>query len=385
MRMFTKRWYKIGFSAVIIILSIFFLCLKNICAENQTYPLIRSSKAKNVIFMIGDGMGLSQITAARIRTRGADGRLYMDRMPIAGLVTTHSANRLVTDSAAAGTALATGHKTLNGMISISPEGKRLTTILEVAKKRGLSAGLVVTSTITHATPACFASHVVSRKDEATIAVHLLENKVDVLLGGGKEFFIPSSSPGSKRPDERNLIEEAEKDGYLFVQTREELDKVQKGPVLGLFQLGALKTEPPEPTLAEMTKKAINLLKYNQKGFFLMVEGSQIDWACHNNNTDETIRQTVLFDQAVKEAIDFALQDKETLVIVTADHETGGMGINGGSLDGIKLDVGWTSGKHTATTVVLYAFGPTAEKFTGLHDNTDIPRLMANSLGIKLPE
>lgn len=352
--------------------------------QNSSYPLIQSSRVKNVILFIGDGLGVFQITAARIRSAGATGKLYMDRMPVTGLVTDYSANNLVTDSAAAATALATGCKTNNGMVGVSPEGKKLTTILELAEKRGMATGLVVTDRITGATPASFASHVVSRNDAATIATHLLENKVDVLLGGGKEFFIPSSSPGGKRRDKRNLIEEAKKEGYLFIRNKEELEGVEAKYVLGLFELGAMITNPPEPSLAEMTRRAIDLLNGNQKGFFLMVEGSQIDWACQDNDINSAIREVLFFDKAVKEALEFALQDKHTLVIVTADHETGGLGINGGSLDGVNLEVGWTTKGHTATQVILYAFGPEAERFTGLHDNTDIPRMIAAFLGINFP-
>lgn len=191
----------------------------------------------------------------------------------------------------------------------------------------MATGLVATSTITHATPAAFAAHVKERRDEATIASQLLENRVNVLMGGGKRFFLPQSEAGSKRQDERDLIAEAEKVGYSFVQTKEELKASAGDYLLGLFQLGALTTHPPEPSLAEITAKAIELLSRNEKGFFLMAEGSQIDWAGHANDPDETIRQTLLFDEAVKVALDFAVKDKHTLVIATADHETGGMGIN----------------------------------------------------------
>jgi len=334
------------------------------------------------VFLIGDGMGLAQIAAARISAFGADGRLYMERMPVTGLMNTHSANRLITDSGASATALATGHKTNNGMISVSPDGKKLLTILEDYRDRGMATGLVATSTITHATPAAFAAHVKSRGDEATIASQLLENKVNVLLGGGKMFFLSQSESGSERQDERDLIAEAKKIGYSFVQTKEELKVAKVDYLLGLFQLGALTTNPPEPSLAELTQKAIKLLSPNRKGFFLMVEGSQIDWACHDNDADNTIRQTLLFDEAVKVALDFAVKDKHTLVVITADHECGGMGINNGSLDGKSLSIGWTTKGHTGVPVPIYAFGPGAERFMGLHDNTEVPRIFAELLGIE---
>lgn len=349
--------------------------------QREPYPLLPPSEVKNVILLIGDGMGISERAAARIKAVGAKGKLYMDRMPVTGLITTYSADKLITDSAAAGTALATGYKTNNKMIGMSPKGRKLTSILEEAKGRGMATGLVVTDDITGATPAVFASHVSCRYEHAKIAPQLLANKVNILLGGGKRNFLPSSSPGSKRKDERNLIDEAKDKGYLFVQTREELEKANSDYLLGLFQLGPLTTNPPEPSLAEMAGKAVSLLSRNKKGFFLMIEGSQIDWAGHDNDIDNNIKQTLLFDEAVKVAMDFALKDKHTLVIVTADHETGGLEIIGGSLDGVSLEVSWATKGHTPPPVPLSAFGPQAEGFMGLHDNTDIPRIIAKALGI----
>jgi alkaline phosphatase len=266
---------------------------------------------------------------------------------------------------------------------MSPDGKnKYLSILEASKNKGMATGLVATSTITHATPASFASHVGSRKGEDDIAIQLLENKVNVLFGGGKQFFIPQSAQGSKRKDDRDLLAEAKAAGYAFVETNDDLKSAQEPFLLGLFQLDALKTDPPEPTLAELTDKAIETLSKNKKGFFLMVEGSQIDWACHANNFDDTIKQTILFDEAVGKVIDFALRDKQTLVIVTADHETGGLSIKGGKLDGKNLVVGWGTTGHSAVPVPLYALGPGAKEFAGVYDNTEIPKKMAKLLKIK---
>lgn len=357
------------------------ICVGVLLFAGTAIPLIPDVDVKNIVFLIGDGMGLSQVAAARIKSVGADGRLHMERMPVTGLLNTHSADKLITDSGASATALATGYKTNNRMISVSPDGRKLLTILEAAKDIGMATGLVATSTITHATPAAFASQVEERRDEDIIASQMLKNRVNVLLGGGKSFFLPQAVPGSKRRDERNLIEEAKRQGYQFVQTKEELKTAEGNYLLGLFQLGALTTNPPEPTLAELTQKAIELLSRDEDGFFVMVEGSQIDWACHDNDPEETIRQTLLFDEAVKVALDFAVKCGHTLVVVTADHECGGMGINAGTLCGKRLDIGWTSRGHTGVPVPIYAFGPGKEQFTGLHDNTDIPKIFARLLGI----
>jgi alkaline phosphatase len=350
--------------------------------EAGPLPLSKSSKVENIIIMIGDGMGAAQVDAARIKAVGANGRLHIERMPVTGLVKTYSLNNLVTDSAAAGTALATGFKANNGQISVSAEGKNLRTILEAARDKGFSTGLVVTSTITHATPAAFGSHVGSRSNETDIAPMLLANKINVLLGGGRKYFLPQSTEKSARKDSRDLIAEAQSAGYSFVQTKEELQSAKAPYVLGLFNLDYLTTESPEPSLAEMTSKAIELLNRNKKGFILMVEGSQIDWAGHENDPDKNIRQTLLFDKAVKAAIDFAVPNKKTLVVVTADHETGGMAINNGSLDGTRLEIGWTTKGHSGVKVPLYAFGPRALLFTGVYDNTSIPAFIAGCLKLK---
>jgi alkaline phosphatase len=354
-------------------------------STTESYPTLSGKNVRNIIFCIGDGMGMGQIAMARIKAAGPGGTLYMERMPVTGFIRTHSADALVTDSPAAGTALASGVKTNNGMIGIMQDGTRYQTILEAAKAKGMATGLVVTSRITDATPAAFASHVTSRKMQDKIAEQLIANKVNILFGGGKEYFLPKSSSESKRSDQKNLIEQAEKAGYLYIRTAEELRTAHHPYILGLFQLGPLTTVEPEPSLAELTTKAIDILyrEGGNCGFFLMVEGSQIDGACHDNNAGGVIRQTLLFDQAVKAAIDFAQKDKHTLVVVTADHETGGLTIKGGSLKGDDLEVNWSSDGHSAMPVPIYAFGPEAEVFTGTYDNSEVPKKFARLLGINL--
>jgi len=353
-----------------------------------SYSSVKPSPVKNAVLLIGDGMGLSQVAAASIQVAGANGKLYLERLPFTGLIKTHSLNSLVTDSAAAGTALATGIKTNNAVISTAPNGRELITILEAASQKAMATGLVVTCMVTHATPACFAAHVPSRYNQRAIAYDLLENRVNVLFGGGKAVFLPQQVSQTQPTDaaqqgRRDLLAEAQAAGYQFVQTSQQLADADGDHVLALFQNGHLTTRQGQPTLAQMTAKAIKLLSKNKNGFFLMVEGSQIDWACHSNNADRAIRQTLLFDLAVKEAMDFAVEDKHTIVVVTADHETGGMAINGGSLDGIELDIAWTSGGHTAVPVPVYVFGPHAEQFTGVYDNTELCRKLAKLLQLKV--
>ncbi len=337
---------------------------------------------QNVILLIGDGMGIHTVDAARFHRGGISGKLQMDRMPVTGLVRTCSADKLVTDSAASATALATGRKTKNGMLGMTPDGNKWTTLLEACKSRGMACGLVATSSITHATPAAFASHIDSRRGQPEIAAQLLEHGVDVLLGGGIDFFKPHSAENSKRNDERDLLAEARARGYEVALTREAMMASQSPLLLGLFAREGMKTLPPEPSLAEMSVKAMTLLSAGAGGFFLMVEGSQIDWEAHDNETDKTIRQVIDFDAAVGLALDFAASHRGTLVLVTADHETGGASVTKGRPDGSMVKVEWNSRNHTADSVLLLASGPGAEAFTGFQENTDIAKKTARLLNIE---
>jgi len=342
----------------------------------------RTSAPKNVILLIGDGMGFSEVTLARLALGKADAALAMDSMKYTAFVKTHPADSdkargIVTDSAAASTAMATGHKTRNGMLGVLPNGKPVRTILEAAQEMGKGTGLVTTVTITHATPAGFASHVPSRGSEAEIAVQYLEHKVDVLMGGGESFFLPQSAEGSKRKDDRDLIDQARQAGYTVARSREEMQKAAGPRLLGLFHKSHMTCRPPEPSIAEMTTKALEVLSANRKGFFLMVEGGQIDFAGHANNTPENVRHTLDFDAAVAVALEFARKRGDTLVIVTADHETGGQAIVAPEAGRPgDYEVRWTSDDHSATMVPLLAEGPGAELFVGVLDNTDIARRIA---------
>lgn len=391
--------------------------------------------AKNVIFLIPDGYSAAYATNYRWY-KGKES--LMDSM-LVGMHRTYSANTEVTDSAAAGTAMATGVKTNNGMISTAPDGTKLKTILQAAEEEGKASGLVATSTITHATPAVFASHVATRADEASIAPQLIENGVDVLLGGGKKYF------------EDAFLQEAARDGYQYVSTRGELSQLNEKKVnklIGLFAEYGMapeldREETNQPSLAEMTEIAIDVLKKDKDGFFLMVEGSQIDWAGHDQDAAWAMKDTEAFEEALKVAVDFAKKDKNTLVVVASDHETGGMSVGGYDQYDAKLEVlrnvtatgdymesklnsdrsnikevvktytsldltdaeinkiknaktpsiainqvvseralvGWTSLAHTGTDIPVYAYGPGSDLFRGLLENTDLPILMAKAMKI----
>jgi alkaline phosphatase len=328
---------------------------------------------RSVILFIGDGMGVSDVTAGKI----AGGSLNLERFKVMGLVTTYSQDALVTDSAAAATALATGYKTYNGAISVSPEKKPLKTLFEYAEEEGKTTGLVVCCAVTHATPAAFVAHVDDRGKYDAIAEQIAESGVDVLFGGGLGYFIPKSAEGGNRGDEKDLMPILE--GRMkVVLTPEEFAALDgTAPAAGLFA----GNHPPRageraPGLADLTEKAIEILSKNERGFCLMVEGSQIDWAGHNNDQNYLIAEMLGFDGAVGVGLDFAERDGRTLVLVTADHETGGFAVHDGSVvERTVTESGFTTKGHTACMVPLFAYGPGSSAFGGISDNTDVGRMM----------
>ncbi|HPT01223.1 MAG TPA: alkaline phosphatase [Bacteroidales bacterium] len=318
---------------------------------------------KNIILMIGDGMGTAQlyagITALRDNTN-------IERCPVSGFVKTLSASNYITDSAAGATAYAIGCKTTNGFLSETPDSIPKPTILEMAEKKGLATGLVATSAITHATPAAFIAHVSSRGSYEQIAAQFLNTDIDVFIGGGWKYF-------TKRADGRNLADSLLKHNYVIARSLEEVEKASGPKLAGLLSDEHMPrySEGRGDMLPLSTEKAINILSGNKKGFFMMVEGSQIDWGGHANDLNYIVEEVVDFDKAIGKALDFAAQDGETLVIITADHETGGMAITGGDMSLGKVEAKFTTGDHSAVMVPLFAFGPGSERFSGIQDNTDV--------------
>jgi alkaline phosphatase len=346
----------------------------------ERLPLVEDRPIKNVILIIGDGIGMAQLASAQINFAGPDGELQSQRMPVTGFFNTHSANRLITDSAAAGTALSCGIKTNNGMLAQLPDNRNCKTILELAEEKGKSTGLVATSTITHATPASYASHIDSRNKQDEIAVQYLKSGVEVFLGGGIEYFVPQSDTSSARTDDRNLILEFESIGYEVVNSKEELNTSNSERLLGLFSDSGMPSENRTPTLREMSEKAIEVLNTNENGFFLMIESSQIDWAGHANDLEYILREFKDLESAVESVLDFAVQDGETLVVLTSDHETGGMNIISGDTQD-KLAIAWATGNHSGVPVPLLAYGPHAIQLTGWWDNTEIAIKLAEMAGL----
>ncbi|MBK7212046.1 MAG: alkaline phosphatase [Bacteroidales bacterium] len=320
-------------------------------------------KPKNIILMIGDGMGLSQVYTGYT----AKGSTFnMLRFPVTGLVKTNSADNYITDSGAGATAYATGQKTNNGYISVDPAGQKLETILECAEKHGLSTGLVATSAITHATPAGFIAHTSNRGNMEDIARDFLNTDIDLFIGGGYDNF-------RTRKDSLNLIDSLLKHGYFVARDLGDIDYPTVSKLAALLAPGHMPrvSAGRADMLPRSSELALKILKRNKKGFFLMIEGSQIDWGGHDNNLDYVKEEVIDFDDAIGKVLEFALKDKETLVIVTADHETGGLALTGGD-----LKTGQVSGKfvytdHTGVMVPVFAIGPGSELFSGFMENTDI--------------
>ncbi len=337
----------------------------------QNYTQIKSHKnPKNIILMIGDGMGLAHVYSAMTANRG---HLFLENFKNIGFSKTYSSDDYITDSAAGATALSAGIKTYNGAIGVDPDKKPVIGIRELAERKGLKTGLVSTSAITHATPACFIAHTDSRGNYEEIAAQFMTTNIDVFIGGGVNNF-------EKRKDGRNLTTELKAKGYQVLYKMSEIQKVKSGKLAGLT---AESHNPTMPERGEMlvpaTETAINILSQSKKGFFLMVEGSEIDFLAHENITPGVVLETLDFDRAIGAALKFAASNRETLIIVTADHETGGMSINGGDYKSGMVSSKYTSGEHTGIAVPIYAFGPGAEEFTGFMENTDIAKKMMKLL------
>lgn len=342
----------------------------------ELLPLVESKTIKNVILLIGDGTGLAQITAGQYAMVGPDGLLYMQTMPVTGFVKTHSSDNLITDSASGATAYSCGLKTYNGAIGVDPNQVPCKTILELAEEKGLSTGLISTSSITHATPASFAAHVEQRSMQEEIAADFLDSGVEVFLGGGVQWF-----SADQRSDSLDLLGQFEKAGYQILMNDQDLQNSDSDRLLGLFADDGMERNAGEPSTAMMAEKALEILSKDEDGFFLMLEGSQIDWAGHGNNSEYLVREVEDFDNAVKAVLDFAREDGETLVVLTADHETGGMTLQRQQAEGDSLEIYWTSTYHTGTPVPLMAYGPQALEFMGWRDNTYVGQKLSELLQV----
>ncbi len=327
-------------------------------AEELTPP-------KNIILFIGDGMGVGHITAAKIENE----TLNLEHFKTLGLLVTQATDAMVPDSSSTTTALATGVNTLYGAVGINPDGKPLKNILEYSRELGKGTGLVVTSNLTDVTTACFVAHVPSRAMQSEIARALVDLKIDVIMGGGLSSFLPDSKGASASKDSRNLLAELAQT-HTVITTPQEFHSV-KSPLrlAALLDLGNLPPASSRPvSLTQMTQKAIEILSKNEQGFFLMVEGSQIDWAAHHGNGELLIEEVVDLDRAIGAALNFAKASKDTLILVVADHESGGYTILNGSVKKKKVtQAAFFTDGHTGEMVPLFAYGPGSEIFAGIHE------------------
>ena len=321
----------------------------------------KGRKVKNIIFMIGDGMGLEQISAAWVCNGG---KLNLDNFTNVGIQRTYSANKLVTDSAAAGTALATGHKTDNGMISMTPDTVAVKSLAEEAMEKGKRAGAAVTCRVNDATPAVFFSHSASRKNQEDIVEQMAGSGVYFLSGGGTKFW-------RDREDGKDISEDVKARGYSYVETKEDLMAVENGPVIALMDSYELKPSLDRgDILPASVTKALELLD-NRKGFFLMIEGSMIDDGGHDNKAGLTMEEIFDFDRTLGIVLEWAEKDGETLVIVTGDHATGGMTLLSGSIDEKRIRVNYSTTGHNGIALPVFAWGPHSEDFIGIYENTEL--------------
>jgi alkaline phosphatase len=379
--------------------------------------------AKSVIFINGDGMGASAREAARLYLAGLDGKLEMDQLAESGSLTTDSRDpkAYVTDSAAAATAWATGQKTYNGAISVDLTRTPLPILGEQAKAAGKATGLVSTAQVTDASPAAFFAQTPDRGSQDEIArQYLEESKPDVILGGGEDWWYPAGSAGAlpdapgedpteaSRGTKGNLVAEAQGLGYTYVSSASQLAAAGSGKLLGLFSNEELFQQHPEGqgdvynppvSLATMTQKALDTLSGSKKGFFLFVEEEGVDEFAHANNAEKTLYSMQQLEATVALAREYIQKHPDTLLVVTGDHETGGLAVEDtsatdesgtgqsvedgpfpikGSSQSFVID--WTTGGHTSVAVPVTAEGPGADLFSGQHPNTFVHDVLSRIVG-----
>ena len=338
-------------------------------------------RPRNVILMIGDGMGIGQFSAASAMLHGPSGSLVVETAPVTGLVRTYAGNDLVTDSAAASTAMATGYKAPKTAISILADNRQPVTLLEAAKASGLTTGVLTTSGLADATPAGFLVHARDRYQYASIFRSILATENDVLIGG---TWIHHHR--AKRDREYlELVERADElgtaAGYTVVRDEAGLAGAQT-PILALFDPRGERADAHGPELVVTTEFLLDTLGADSRGFFALIESELSDTAGHDTSVSEVVGAVREFDEAVALAVAWAEDRGDTLVLVTADHDTGGLGVTDGDYEDGIAGVRWVWDLHTGQWVPLFAFGPGSQLFNGVMDNTDIGILIAKLLMIE---
>ena len=358
--------------SVLSLLAVVILGMMTAC--NNKTKAQEPAKAVNVIYMIGDGMALPQVYAAMLAS-GED--MTFQQFPYIGVVDTHSASNDITDSAAAGTALASDHKTNNAMLGMNPDTIPVKTVFEALAEQGKKTGIVVTSYVTHATPAAFYAKVPHRKQYEDIAVQMAENPyINLIIGGGMKHF-------AQRKDSLDLIGRMENElGWKVYDNLAEVDVTNQKYAVIADTNHMPKAADRGDFLPRAVKTALKTLDNAENGFFLMVEGSQIDFACHGNDSTWMMDEMLDFDYAVNVALDYAKEKGNTLVVVTADHETGGLTLPDpqGKYTNVVFD--YSTGSHTCLPVLVYAYGPGAERFTGWMQNNELKAKIMNACGME---
>ena len=323
----------------------------------------KGKKVKNVILMIGDGMSLMHVYTAWTANRG---KLWLENAQATGLSKTWAVKKLVTDSGSGGTSLATGVKTVYHAVGVDPDGKPLTSLVDVAKELGKDAGMAVTCRLWDATPCDFCCHNIDRDKEEELVGDYPTSGVDFVFGGGAQKF-------TNRKDGRDIFKELQKKGYHVSRTLDDFFAYDKNSRIFAVPYDKDTPLPDErgDLLARASMKGISLMNQNKNGFFMMIEGSQLDDYGHFNQLDLLMKETLDFDQTVGEVMKWAAKDGETLVVVTADHETGGLTLVNGNKDEGRVECCFSTKDHSGAMVPVYAFGPGAENFTGIFENTDV--------------
>ena len=333
----------------------------------------KAGRPKTVILLIGDGMGPTHSYLGKIAGAGVRAKSHLELCDYLALANTFAADSPITDSAAGGTALASGEKTNNETIGQTPDGKPLPTLITEAQRLGKRTGIVTSDSVTGATPACFYAHAGSRTNQDEIASQLPGSKVDFFIAGGRDVFTKA------QPDGSTLQARSEKAGYRFITTMKDLREatLKDAKILGLLTGGSIlnRTEEGRLGVAEMTRIAIEKLSGSKNGFFLMVEGARIDKESHKSDGARLVDEAVDFDLAVGAALAYAEKERNVLVVVTADHETGGLSVPVVREQQQEYTIAFSSEDHTGVPVIVAAGGLGSPAFHGFIDNTDVPKII----------
>ena len=338
-------------------------------------------RPRNVILFIGDGMGMGHVSAASALLEGPGSTLTMADTPFVGLMRTWASNNLITDSAAAATAMATGHKTRKKALGVLADGSEVRNLFEAARARGLATGVITTAGLVAATPAAFMVHVALRDDYAAILAQMLDSGSEILIGGDWARKHKALRNNTYMEMIGRIDELGSSRGYTVVHDVEEMANVA-GPLLALFPARPGSRTDYGPPLAVSTRQALRILSDEGRGFLLVIESEITDESAHDNDIAAVMEGMRELDEAVALALEESAARNDTLILVTADHETGGLGLDDGRYERGHAVVRWATNYHTSTWVPVFAFGPGAEVFTGVFDNTELAQRISSLLGLE---